>query len=310
MTEAFHQYVNPEMKRAYLKTLLTFCLTLPFTGCEPARGGSGGGGGGGGGISQLFAPAKSSTETWTIECNAFEGVGREATADRLATMLKQVRNIDPKKVSVQHEAKASRIFYGEYPLRYKEAKTDKRSQTRGDLVIELSEEIKRDLRYIRELAVGDQYPFFSARPIPKPEPFKGKPEWDLQNASGLYTLNVGVTYPTATMHDYKQAAYLWVEDLRKRGHEAYYYFDPEKPQASVCVGTFGDDAFVYDQWGRKGYSPKVKALQAKEEFKYNLENGHPVFKRVRNPETNKMEKIPNYSFLARIPRREDLKPRR
>ncbi|MBX3394609.1 MAG: hypothetical protein KF841_04490 [Phycisphaerae bacterium] len=296
-------------------------LTCVMTGCDPDSGGRSSGSsrtaesGGtnrtsGGSLAELFGGgSRSSREIWTIECNAFEGKGRRETADRLATMLKKVDRIDARRVSVEHGEQSSKIFYGEYPLRYVEARTDGKEKTRGDLVIELSDEIKRDLRFIRELAFGEQYPFFSARMIPKPESFVGKPEWDLKNAKGVYTLNVGVTYPTATLHDYKQAAYLWVEDLRKRGYEAYYYFATDKSQASICVGTFGEDAFVIDPSGRRGYSPKVKSLQAREEFKYNLENGHPVYNLVRNPETNRREKIPNYSFLARIPRPEPA-PRR
>jgi hypothetical protein len=293
--------------------LLPLCLVAPFAGCESgAGGGSGGGSAGGGGIADIFGGgSRSSSETWTIECNAFEGSQRRETADQLASMLKQVKNINSRLVSVRHEDEVSRVFYGEYQLKYKEAKTDGSNKTRGDLVIELSDEIKRDLRFIRDLAVGDQYPFFAARPIAKVEPFKGNPAWDLKNASGLYTLNIGVTYNTQSMHDYKQAAYLWVEDLRKRGHEAYYYFAPDRAQASICVGTFNEDAFVLDEHGRKNkYSPKVRALQAKEDFRFNLENGHPVSKRIRNPKTGKDESTPNYSFLAKIPKREDIRSNR
>ena len=287
------------------------CLSiLALWGCDPNAGTGGGGGGQGGGISQLFGGKSSNTgaETWTIECSSFEGNRREETADRLATLLKQNDRLAAGRVWVQHEDPASRIFYGDYQLHYRQAQTDGKDKSKGDLVIELSDEIKRDLRYIRELALGDQYPFFSARPIPKPQPFAGKPEWDLRNASGLYTLNVGVTFPTPELHDYRQAAYEWVADLRKRGHQAYYYFDPQRSTASICVGTFGDEAFVLDAQGRKGYSAAVKSLQAKEEFKYNLENGHLVYNWVSNPETNQRERIPNYSFLAQIPQREDVKP--
>ncbi|MBK8269419.1 MAG: hypothetical protein IPK83_14375 [Planctomycetes bacterium] len=275
------------------QAIVPLCLLLAMAGCDPAGGGSGSGGGGGGGIAELFGGAsQSSRETWTIECSEFEGGQRNETADRLATMLKQVQGINPRLVSVRHEDTVSRVFYGEYQLRYKEAKTDGDNKSRGDLVIEISDELKRDLRFVRGLAVGDQYPFFTARPVAKLEPFTGNPAWDLRNASGIYTLNVGVTYNTPTMH---------------RGYEAYYYFAPDHAQASICVGTFNEDAFVFDRGGRKGYSPKVKALQAKEDFQYNLENGHPMYKSKKNPDGGKVERVPNYSFLAKIPKREDLR---
>ncbi len=293
--------------RGFSTAALCFCVVA--AACDPDGGSRGTTGGGGGGMAQVFGRSSGAKETWTIECAAFDGATRRETADRLAAALKRSARINADRVRVQHDETHSRIFYGEYVLRYREAKADGPDKSRGDLVIELSEEIKRDHRYIRELALGDQFPFFTSRPIPMPVPFKGNPAWDLSSASGVYTLHVGVTFPTRDMHDYKQAAHLWVEDLRKRGYEAYYYFDPDRATASICVGTFGEDAFVLDAAGRKGYSAKVKALQAREEFRYNLENGHIVYNRAINQETNRSERIPNLSFLARIPKREDIKPR-
>ncbi len=290
--------------RPFIRRLATTMLLLaPMAGCDPDSTG------GGGGFTNIFDPqGAGKREVWTIECNSFEGPSSRETADRLATMLKRVDRIDPNKVWVEHDETASRLFYGEYNLTFKKAQTDGDDHVKGEMVIELSDEIKRDLRYIRELAVGDQFPFLTARTRSKPVPFTGKPEWDLQNANGLYTLNVGVTYPTADMHNYKEAAYLWVEDLRKRGHEAYYYFSPDRAQASICVGTFGPEAFVLDAQGRKGYSPAVQALRDKEDFQYNLENLCRVGRWMTNPETKERELVPNYSFLAEIPKRGDLKP--
>jgi len=260
------------------------------------------GGGSGGAGRGLFNRTAGDVEEWTIECNAYEGPHAAEMAERMAAGLKRVPRIKPEQVRVQHDSKASRVFYGSYQLKYVEAKTDTPTQSKGDLVIQLNEEIKRDLRYIKGLALGDQYPFFSARAVPRPIEDVGPPEWDLRNAKGEYTLNVGVTYNTPTLHNYKQAAVEWVKALREQGHEAYYYHSPDKPQSSICVGTFGADALIDTGQGKTGYSPAVNALRRKESFEYNLENGAIVYRRVLNPDTGKMERVPNFSFLVRIPK--------
>jgi len=250
--------------------------------------------------------APSDTEEWTIECNAYEGPHHQAMADRMATLLKRVGSLHSDQVWVEKGKKRSRVFYGVYRLRYVEAQTDQADHLKGDLIIQLSDQIKHDLEFIRRLAIGQEHPFFSARPIRKPIPDVGPAKWNLQNATGVYTLNVGVTYNTATLHNYKEAAVEWVRDLRARGYDAYYYHDPDKPQSSICVGTFGDDALVRDARGRTGYGPAVKALQRKARFKFNMENGHVVYKIAKNSKTGRKERIPNYSFLVRIPSRREL----
>jgi len=244
-------------------------------------------------------------EEWTIECNAYDGPNHRDMADRMATLLKKVPELRSDEIWVEHNEKESRVFCGVYQLRYVEAKTDGDDRLKGDVIIQLNDRVKRDLAFVRQLALGEEHPFFSARPIRKPIPDVGRPEWDLRNAKGVYTLNVGVTYPSPTLHNYKEVAVEWVRDLRKRGYEAYYYHDPDKPRTSICVGTFGEDALQRDSRGRRGYGPAVRALRSKDQFKYNLENGHKVYKVAANTETNRQERIPNYSFLVRIPTHED-----
>lgn len=241
-------------------------------------------------------------EAWTIECGEFTEAGHEDVADSLATALKRVSGLHSDKVRVQHSDDRSRIFYGTYNLQYVEAKVDGEGHARGDVIIELTNEVRTDLDFIRKLAMGDRYPFFAARPIPEPSPDVGPAEWNLRNANGVYTLNIGVTYPTATLHDYKTAAVEWVKDLRGRGHEAYYYHDPNSAKSSICVGTFGEDALVDTGDGRTGYSDAVRLLREREEeFKFNLENGHKTF-RIATDENGQRVKMPNWSFLVKIPR--------
>ncbi len=245
-------------------------------------------------------------EAWTIECNTYLSENHAKAADSMATALKRVPELRSESVWVEHGPKRSTVFYGEYPLKYVQAQVASESHAEGDLIIKLSDEIKSDLDFIRKLAMGDKYPFFSARPIPKPLADVGPPEWDIRNARGIYTLNVGVTYNTETLHNYKEAAIEWVRDLRSRGHEAYYYHDPDRPQTSICVGTFGEEALTDTGGGRSGYSEAVKALQQKEEFKYNLENGHIMY-RIANDEHGQRVRMPNWSFIVKI-QRDDARP--
>jgi hypothetical protein len=241
------------------------------------------------------------SDFWTIECVEFKGEGHSAAVDRLAAALKRVAGIDESQVRTTHEADRSRILYGDYTLRYVEATVDKQTQAKGDVVIELSPKIKSDVSMIRSLAIGDKYPFMSARPIAAPTESVGPKEWDLRNARGEYTLHVGVTFNTREMHNYKEAAVEWVKALRDDGHEAYYYHDSDQGKSDICVGTFGADALVDTGGGKKGYSEAVKALRDKSDFKYNLENGMRV-NRLGTDEGGKRVNMPNWSFLVKIPR--------
>lgn len=246
-------------------------------------------------------------EDWTIECNEFTGPSHVDTADTLTTALKRVSGLKSDQVRVRHDEEKSRIYYGRYRLRYVEAKGDSDTRTSGDVVIELSPEIRADLDFIRKLAMGDQYPFISARPAPVPQETLGPPEWDLRNVQGEYSLHVGVTYATPTLHDYQAAAVEWVRDLRRRGYDAYFCHDPDRAQTSICVGVFGEDALVDTGDGRSGYSPAVRQLREKEELMYNLENGH-IVNRIATDETGKRVSMPNLSFLVEIPKKGDAAP--
>lgn len=263
----------------------------------------------------LFVRRSGDTEIWTIECNAFTGPQHTETADTLATALKNVRQLRPDRIRVAHGDQESRIFYGEYKLKYTEAKVDSAAHAKGDVYIELNDEIKRDLTFIKSLALGEKHPFLSARTIPKPSEDVGPPEWDLRNAKGVYTLHVGVTYNTPTLHNYKEAAVEWVKALREDGHEAYYYHHPDKAVSDICVGTFGEDAAteytdtVKDpesgqmrQVRRVRLSDAVHALRTQAEFRFNLENGCKVIRTARIEGAGEESRLANESFLVKIPR--------
>lgn len=252
------------------------------------------------GLFDLFGK-KTAGEKWTIECGVYDGDDRRKVAEDFASGLKKVKGLRPEAVSVQHFPRRSVVFYGEYLLDYD--KNDK---------IVFSPEIRKDVEFVRSLTSGDARPFLLARPTPKPIEIKAPPEWNLENAKGVYTLQIGVTYNTATFREREQAAVDWVADLRKRGYEAYYYHQPDRPLTIVTVGTFDESAVrptdISRRIGKEDpntvvaspnmgvYSKAVRELQSKEEFAFNLENGHKVI--VRSADG---KKAPLPSFLVKIP---------
>jgi hypothetical protein len=250
----------------------------------------------------IFGPKAGDTELWTIECNDYEGANSREMADSMATALKSVEGIKGDAVRVEHGEGHSRVLYGSYPLKYVRAKVSSEEHVEGDVVIDLSEELKRDLRLVRSLALGEEYPFFSARPIPQPLKAVGPPAWDLRNAKGVYTLNVGVTYDTQQFHSHEEAAVEWVRTLREQGYEAYYCHAPDGTRTSICVGTFGEDALTPGPDGKTQYSEAVQALRNQGDFLYNLENGHKVYRTGTDTDTGEKKRMPNWSFLVKIPR--------
>lgn len=253
-------------------------------------------------------------EQWTIECGAYEGAERRQVADRMAALLKDVPEVDAEAIRVEHNDDRSRVLYGAYELEYSV------SEAGGRPTIELNDEIKNDADFIRKLAVGTQYPFLQARAIEMPKAVEGPAKWDLRNANGVYTLHVGVTYATPNLQEYKEAAIEWVRVLREEGYEAYFYHSPDEPRVSICVGTFGADAVkqkkqinpvTKQEETVPVYTQQVNDLRARDpSFQYNLENGHIIHRHVLNPETKQKEKVPNLSFLVKIPTQgESLAPR-
>lgn len=251
--------------------------------------------GSGSGFRRLFGGSDTRrNEPWTIECNAFEGPNHRGMADRLAGALKRVRNLRPDAVRVDHTEDRSVVYYGSYSLEY--------VQKGGESVVKFSSRINQDLRFVRSLSVDNRFPFFTARRLPMPIEDVGPPEWDLRFAKGAFSLQVGVTYATPSLHNYKQAAVEWVRALREDGYQAFYYHNPDKPQSDVCVGTFGKDAMKKERDGTTRYSDEVIHLQSKSVFCWNLENGHKFGRRV-GPNRALFY---NQSFLVLIPSPQNL----
>ncbi len=240
------------------------------------------------GIKSWFGKSKPDGEAWTIECAVYSTDQHAEVADELAAALKNVKELKPESVHVEHKDDKSIIYYGDYTLR---------RDARSDNVV-FSNDVNNDVRFIRTLSpVAGQYPFLAARPVPQVQAdTTSPPEWDLRNSNAVYTLQVGVTYNTATFNERVQAAIEWAKDLRSRGFEAYYYHDVNR--SIVTIGAFDESAVSTGPDGRPQYSQKVRDLRAVEEFSYNLENGMKTS--TVQPDGSK---TPNQSFLVRIPRK-------
>ncbi|MFO0974162.1 MAG: hypothetical protein U1A27_12100 [Phycisphaerae bacterium] len=234
-------------------------------------------------------PGAAAGEEWTIECAVFRGEDHRRNAETFANSLRAVRELHADQVVVEPGDGQSTLYYGLYRLS-RDPKTD---------MIVFSPELQRDKNLIRSLSPApDQFPFLTAKPVPRPEHNTGPADWNLANARGAYTLQVGVTYNTAGFHERMAGAVEWVKDLRSRGFEAYYYHDPRSAKSLVCVGLFDEGAVRVGPDGRPQYSDAVRKLRAQAEFQYNLENGA----RVSTVQPDGSKRV-NESFLVRVPQR-------
>ncbi|MBI4580778.1 MAG: hypothetical protein HY718_13810 [Planctomycetes bacterium] len=205
------------------------------------------------------------SERWTIRCCRVESPGHAQEAGTLATMLRQVKQLNPKLVRVATDATGSTIYYGEY--RRVESKAT------GQLVF--PPEYQRDVEFIRALSYdGVSTPFFTAQPESVDAgPPSAHPEWEATNAKGTHSLLIAVFYNTPTFSERKQAAEQYVELLRQDGFAAYYYHEPVKSFA--FVGDFTTTDIVRTPEGPRP-GPRVEQMIARreEEFRHFTENGH------------------------------------
>jgi len=87
-------------------------------------------------------------------------------------------------------------------------------------------------------------PFATAFVTRVPGPNPGRPEHDLNNASGYYSVVVAHFFndPADRISNRKELAVECVEKMRQQGYEAYFQHGPSI--SLVTVGTFGENAFV------------------------------------------------------------------
>ena len=238
-------------------------------------------GGGGDWGARWFKPRG---ESWTIECLILRDPDRRTSAEAIGDVLRQTQGIRSDDVRVGHQGDVSTVWYSTYYRRI-----DRRAGTR-----EIPDALRQDLTMIKEL-VDDhgRRLLVGARMVPSPLPVEERPEWDLRNADGRYTLQVAAFFTAPEVSNHKMAAVQYVEQLRKEGYEAYYHLGEAK--SVVTIGAFGSEALV-NRGGHLGYSERVRALQREGHFAYNLTNGriwHQVVGANKAPVGSRLVAIPN-----------------
>ncbi|MDQ3439030.1 MAG: hypothetical protein M3478_01615, partial [Planctomycetota bacterium] len=264
------------------------------------------------------SPAIPKGAQWTIHCREIGGPDHVSQARQLKDNL--VKNSGMRDWHLLHRDEGSVLFYGYYKTH-----TDARA--------------KADRQKIDSMAdVQGRRPFRHAlvMPLEAADP-AGPPEWNLANAKGYFTLQIGVYKDSPERKQYAVDA---VRAARQQGIEAYYYHSEN--MSLVCVGAWPREAIrLADEDVRPGdegeikvvlppLPPDVKAPQLRGEggrklhveagrnevldptLKAMMENQFPtmavngatmVTKRT-DPRTGRVQEVIDPSFPIKIPRRD------
>lgn len=174
-------------------------------------------------------PTPPAGSQWTIYCQTLSGAGH---VQRANSVCDQLRSRTPlKDWYTVHGDGQSTIYYGFYRSFNQVADADaKRAQADRKRIDALSDQMgNRPFKFA----------FFVGLDSPDPV---APPEWNLLNAEGAFTLQIGAY--TGSI-DRKQAAVSAVRDARAQGIEAYYYHG--ETTSSVCVGAFPEGAIRADE---------------------------------------------------------------
>jgi hypothetical protein len=192
-------------------------------------------------------------------------------ANLLADQLRKIQELRPDKVRVTNTASGSTIYYGQY--------VKVPSPETGRLVF--PPEYLKDLAIIQRMTYRGMQVFRYAKPelAERDSTTPGMEQWDLANAKGRYTLQIAVFYNTPTFSERKEAAEQYVKLLRQDGFAAY--FRHEAARSFVFVGDFEDSDIVKGPEGPRA-GPRVEQLikQREEEFRYTLENGYRMRRKM------------------------------
>jgi hypothetical protein len=225
--------------------------------------------------------------TFAILCMEAKGPDGARMIDRMAQSLRNVQGLDPKLVQTQTKGNVSRLYYGAY-----------RGEARKDTdQFSPPEKARQDLALIRSMGTdrnGQPFQLASIAEAPTPDP--GPAEWNLQNAPGLYTLQITYVFDKPGLPNHKDVVVEICKALREQGEEAWYLHGDRI--SVVTVGHFDESSIEKDAEGKPiGYGYAVRALQNKrEEFKYNTECLRKVVRVIGN------QRITAPSTLIQIPR--------
>jgi len=234
------------MRTALHKLAGLWIVVLAGVGCE-SPGNTGG---------SLVNLGGGSGENWTLRCLHTEGPDHLVQANLLADQLRKVEGLKASKVRTVNTSSGSTIYYGQY--------VKVASRETGRLVF--PPDYLRDLALIQRTAYNGAQVFRYAKPeLLETVAATGLEQWDVSNAKGKYSLQVGVFYNTPTFQERKQAAEQYVKLLRQDGF----------------VGDFDDTDVLKTDAGYQ-FGPRVEQLikQREDEFRYMLENGYRIRKKT------------------------------
>jgi hypothetical protein len=259
---------------------------------------------------------------WTILCYSISTPDHVVRSRRLRNDLMQSGEL--RDWYVVHGESESTLYYGFYRSVQEPRDRD-------------TARARRDRERVQSFtdARGDrvfQHAQFVALDLPGQD---GPPEWDIQNAEGFWTLEIGVYRDDA---ERKRAAVEAVRAARQMGVEAYYFHGPSA--SSVLIGAWPAEAIraqeaavaetrhdpghaiaivppgvnlganVRDMEGNpvKVFSPRLEPIDptliaAMRQYPTYALNGEEVGRRVRDPQTGESRFVPQPSSVVQIPRR-------
>jgi len=246
-----YKWLHP---RTLIKSLLpvTVLVAVAFLRCD-TPGGDGG----------WFRITQGKPDRWTICCLRMSILDHQAICNQYADLLRQVRELDARKVRVVSDASSSAVYYGEY-TRISDPKSDR---------LIFPTQYQRDIELIRRLSSGNSTPFFGAQPeLLERGDAPRHPEWSVFSAKGEYTLHIAVFYNTGTFDQRREAAEQYVSALREEGFSAYFYHGIVK--SHVFVGDFLESDIIQTPKGNH-WGPRVEEFVSKNEaeFRHTTENG-------------------------------------
>jgi hypothetical protein len=263
---------------------------------------------------------------WTIYCQAVGGVDHVDRAAAAKTAL--VKMTGMKDWYVIHQEDESVIYYGFY--RSMDDPKDPTETSRA----------KQDLHHLQNIVDGQGNKLLRQClfvPLEAPDP-AAPPEWDLANATGYWSLQIGAFKDSPLR---KEAAVEAVRKARNMGIPAYYYHGDTT--SSVCVGTWPEAAVQRQSVAQYNDQPdeellvlphplprsehldvrsratgqKVQAVAPELEvidpsltammarFPTHAVNGNVMVRQVPDPATGQIQDVPTPSFLVVIPHKTD-----
>lgn len=289
-----------------MRTLSIVLLGMLLAGCANQNGslysssGDSGGFGGSGGDEP--------EDLWAVRCIAFNGPDQARRAENAARQLKAVRGLRADRVQVRAVTGQTVVFYGRYVRAFEEGtgkeKFEPDPQPDLTLIRDLSMPVKDSLTGREQII----WPFRLAALGPLPAKPSSHPEWQLVNAPGYWSLQVGVFYNTETMQQRRFAAEEYCRLLREEGEEAW--FDHGPVNSSVCIGSFPREAIQsftrkHPLTGVSEVSARIvdeKMLAVAKRFPHNTHNGSIFYEITADPATGGKKRDPHPSFAVRIPK--------